>query len=714
MDLSKRAGIWFKRRMPVLVVCFAGLAINLLGVRVALGLKLPLYLDCIGTMLASVLSGYIPGIAVGFLTNIINSLSDGTTAYYGALNVMIAILAAWAANRDGFRRPRIKLTIALMALMGGGLGSVLTWLLYGGSLGEGISAPLAHAFLNSGMAEFWAQLTADMAIDLLDKAVCVVTVALVIKIVPESLRKKLRFFGWRQAPLNSKERRIAAAGTRFSRHMSLRAKVMLLIAAATLLISVIITSISFIQFHESNIEQQVKLANGVVNVVASNIDPARVDEFLEKGEDAEGYNEIRARLGHIMNSTDDIEYVYVYRIMEDGCHVVFDPDSPDLKGEAPGTVIPFDETFMDYVPALIKGEPIDPVISNEKYGWLLTVYKPVYDESGLCQCYAAVDISMKELVAGERVFLVRVIALFLGFFILILAVGAWLADYNVVFPINAMAMVAGAFAYDSEAARTDTVEQIRRLDIRTGDEIENLYHAIEKTTEDTVRYITEAQEKNETISKLQNGLIMVMADLVESRDKCTGDHVRKTAAYAEIIMRQMQREGIYADRMSDAFISDVVNSAPLHDVGKIKVSDTLLNKPGRLTDDEFRQMQNHTTAGGEIIRQAIGAVSREDTGYLNEAVNLAAYHHEKWNGTGYPIGLAGEQIPLSARIMAVADVFDALVSRRSYKAGFPIEQAMDIIREGSGTHFDPSVVHAFLDAETEVRRVAEQHGSTEA
>ena len=149
-------------------------------------------------------------------------------------------------------------------------------------------------------------------------------------------------------------------------------------------------------------------------------------------------------------------------------------------------------------------------------------------------------------------------------------------------------------------------------------------------------------------------------------------------------------------------------------MGKIKVSDTLLNKPGRLTDDECRQMQNHTTAGGEIIRQAIGAVSREDTGYLNEAVNLAAYHHEKWNGTGYPIGLAGEQIPLSARIMAVADVFDALVSRRSYKAGFPIEQAMDIIREGSGTHFDPSVVHAFLDAETEVRRVAEQHGSTEA
>ena len=117
-------------------------------------------------------------------------------------------------------------------------------------------------------------------------------------------------------------------------------------------------------------------------------------------------------------------------------------------------------------------------------------------------------------------------------------------------------------------------------------------------------------------------------------------------------------------------------------------------------------MQSHTVEGGKIIDKAMSIVD-EDTGYLTEAKNLALYHHEKWNGTGYPAGLKGEEIPLSARVMAVADVFDALVSRRSYKEPFPIEKALSIIREDAGSHFDPLVAQAFLDAEDEVRRIAE-------
>jgi HD-GYP domain-containing protein (c-di-GMP phosphodiesterase class II) len=158
-------------------------------------------------------------------------------------------------------------------------------------------------------------------------------------------------------------------------------------------------------------------------------------------------------------------------------------------------------------------------------------------------------------------------------------------------------------------------------------------------------------------------------------------------------------------------MEDVVNSAPLHDIGKIHVPDAILNKPGKLTDEEFRKMQEHTTAGKEIIESTISSVSVE-AGYLKEARNLAAYHHEKWNGKGYPCGLAGEEIPLSARIMAVADVFDALVSTRSYKKPFPFEKAMDIIREGAGSHFDPLVAQAFLNAEDEVRRISEANDAS--
>ena len=212
---------------------------------------------------------------------------------------------------------------------------------------------------------------------------------------------------------------------------------------------------------------------------------------------------------------------------------------------------------------------------------------------------------------------------------------------------------------------------------------------------------------------MQNGLIYVLADLVESRDKLTGDHIKKTAAYTKIITDQLKANSCYTDILTDEYCENIVSSAPLHDIGKIVVPDAILNKPGKLTDEEFAIMKTHAAAGGEILRQALEAVSvsENDSGYLQEAIRMASYHHEKWNGKGYPEGLAGEDIPLSARIMAVADVFDALVSKRCYKDGFSFEKAMGIIEESSGSHFDPNIVTAFIQASDQVREVAEMYGS---
>ena len=224
-------------------------------------------------------------------------------------------------------------------------------------------------------------------------------------------------------------------------------------------------------------------------------------------------------------------------------------------------------------------------------------------------------------------------------------------------------------------------------------------------TDDSVRHVRDVKNKNEAISQMQNALIVTLADLVESRDENTGQHIKKTAAYVKIILNELKREGVYKDRLTDAFIENVVNSAPLHDIGKIAVPDSILNKPGKLTKEEFDLMKTHTTAGGKIIGSIIATVP--DSKYLDEAKNLATYHHERWDGKGYPTGLAGENIPLSARVMAVADVFDALVSKRSYKEGFSYEKAFSIIEEESGTHFDPKLVDAFFRAKDEVLRVAD-------
>ena len=197
MKLKTRSGC----NVPgVLILCAACLLINLGGVRLALWLNLPLFLDCIGTVLAAVIGGYIPGMAVGFLTNAINGLADPTTAYYGVLNVSIALAAALCAQRGWFRKPaRLPLIALILALIGGGLGSVLTWQLYGGGIGEGISAPLAHRLYDNGvLSMFLSQLAADMLIDLMDKLVCVAIVMLVINLIPKETQDILYFRLWRQ------------------------------------------------------------------------------------------------------------------------------------------------------------------------------------------------------------------------------------------------------------------------------------------------------------------------------------------------------------------------------------------------------------------------------------------------------------------------------------------------------------------------------------
>ena len=693
------------KRFYLIALCVGGLLINTLCAKIPAVLHIPLYLDNIGSALAAALGGYIPGIIVGFFTNLVNGISDTASTYYGSLTVLIAICSAWFADQGYYRKPwKLPIVVLVFALIGGGIGSVLTWTLYGFEFGTSISAPLAERLLSmGGLTPFWAQFIADMLVDIADKAITVTVVAVTLSVMPRRLNDAFWFAGWQQAPLS--RRKMAAADKKRARRMSLRSKIIMLVAAAMVIIAGVVTIISFVHFKNAAIDEQIELAYGVAHVAGDAIDAERVDEYIELGEAAEGYERIDKRFNDLVNSSENIEYVYCYRILEDGCHVVFDADTPEVPGSEPGEVVEFDQAFMDDLPDLLAGKTIKPVLSNEKYGWLLTVYWPVYNSAGECQCYVGVDINMNHINTNGYQFIARVVSLFFGFFLLMLTSAIWLAEYNIILPINSMDIATSNAAYNSEEARVRAVESIKELDIHTGDEIENLYRSVVKTTEDMVETIENVEYQSEIISKLQNGLVLVLADMVESRDKCTGDHVRKTAAYADIIVRQLKKEGVYLEQLTDEFMDDVVNSAPLHDVGKIHVSDTILNKPGKLTDEEFELMKQHTTAGAEVISRAIDTVSEEQSGYLKEAMNLAHYHHEKWNGSGYPCGLKGEDIPLSARIMAVADVFDALVSRRSYKEGFPFEKAMDIIREGSGSHFDPKVVEAFIHAQDDVRRV---------
>ena len=685
-----------RKIVTVLIFCLVCVLINYIGSQIATLLNTPFYFDNLGIILSGAFGGYIPGIVVGYATNFATSINDPMSFYYCVISVLNAIVVAYGARRGWFDKiPTVLLVIVVLAFIGGVLGSVITWFLYGP--GEGVPAT-AQAFLEMVGNNF--------LIDLGDKGITVAVAVIIMRLLPKKLTGLLDLTIWQQAPLEGE--RLEAVRHVATRGFSLRMKIVCIVAAVMVIVAVVTTGISYVMFHGSSVDSQTKVGQGVTNLLAAVIDADQIGNYMTNGEDTPGYKQTEKALADIRDSFDDVQYVYVYKIMEDGCHVVFDPDTADEQGSDMGDVLEFEDAFMPYVDDLLAGKPIDPIISNDAYGWLLTVYQPVYDSQGYCTCYVAADISMEYVMTGEQNFLARVIILFLAFFILICAVAIWLAEYGIIMPINSIAQTSSSFAFDSESTRDDSVEQLRALDVKTADEVENLYTAVVKMSEDTVQFITDANEQAATIERMQENLIMVMADLVESRDQYTGDHVRKTAAYTKITMEQMRREGMYSDELTDEFISNVVKSAPLHDVGKIVVSDTILNKPGRLTDEEFELMKRHTLAGAEILEGAKGAVS--EGSYLDEACRLAAYHHEKWNGRGYPYGLSGEDIPLSARIMAVADVFDALVSKRSYKDGMPIEKALDIIRKDAGSHFDPLVAQAFLHAEAEARVIASQHG----
>jgi response regulator RpfG family c-di-GMP phosphodiesterase len=491
---------------------------------------------------------------------------------------------------------------------------------------------------------------------------------------------------------------------------SIQKKILLLIFIALGVFGLVAARLSYEHYLNATIEQHKRLGVSTSALVASVIDADRVQNFIKNGELASGYMNTKRQLEIIRDSSPNIKYVYVYKILPDGCHVVFDLDPDETTAGKPGEVVEFDEAFKPYLPTLLKGGRIDPIISDDKFGWLLTVYTPVYDNDGTCQCYAAVDISMEHLRKDTERFFDNM-ALVFGLILLCILAIALLLARRIITPINSMARTTDNFAFDNEQAMEHNLEEIRRLNINTGDEVENLYQAFVKMTNDSVRYVTDIRQKNETIRKMHDAFLLTLADMVENRDQNTGDHIRKTAAYVKILLEELKREGVYTEQLTKKYIRNVVSSAPLHDVGKINVSDMILNKPGKLTDEEFEIMKTHTTAGGRIIASLIDKVP--DSDYLYEAKNLAMYHHEKWNGKGYPSGLAGEDIPLSARVMAVADVFDALISNRCYKKGFPYEKAFGIIREERGRQFDPKIVDAFFAAEDQILEVADKFSEKE-
>jgi putative two-component system response regulator len=265
-------------------------------------------------------------------------------------------------------------------------------------------------------------------------------------------------------------------------------------------------------------------------------------------------------------------------------------------------------------------------------------------------------------------------------------------------------------------ALTDSQDEARGLDMGAVDYITKpfnpgLVKARVKNHLELKRYRDHLEElvekRTRDLALLQEVTIESMAALAEYRDPETGGHIRRTKNYVLVLARYLKETGQFKEILDDRAVDLMYKSAPLHDIGKVGVRDDILLKPGKLTEEEFSEMKKHTIYGRDAIRSALDRLG--ENSFLRYAHEIAESHQEKWDGSGYPQGLKGEEIPLAGRIMAVADVYDALISKRVYKGPYSHAKAVAIIKEGKGTHFDPCMVDAFLELEDEFRKIALLH-----
>lgn len=267
------------------------------------------------------------------------------------------------------------------------------------------------------------------------------------------------------------------------------------------------------------------------------------------------------------------------------------------------------------------------------------------------------------------------------------------ADHRKGFELGAVDYISKPFDSHVVVARVNTHLQLK--------------HASDELAQQNVLLEQRVQERTQEILNTQEIAIQALANLAETRDNETGLHIRRTQLYVEVLSGEMASWDKYKSHLTEEVRDQLSKSAPLHDIGKVGIPDNVLLKKGKLSEEEYELMKKHAFMGASAIRKAVDAVG--SCSFLSFAEEIAISHHEKWDGTGYPNKIKGEDIPLSGRIMAVADVYDALTSKRCYKDAFSHAKAKAIIAESSGTHFDPDVVAAFLEQEEKIRAIAEKY-----
>ncbi len=392
------------------VVC--GVVLNVILSVAARQLGLPLYLDTVGTIIVAWECGSLAAILTALASNLLCLPFSGMSAYFTIVNICVTISASRMLSKDVLKRKGGFALFALtLSLVGGVLGGLAAWILNTAVSVDFISVPFVDRIVGlSKIGMLPALMLMNLALNLADKFVTTAAALLIARALPPHIREDIRNIEHEDDPdrfdMNRRHRQLLAA-----------------LAAGTVALAVVCTWISVVLYMQNARKERTEVAKGAAQQVVNAIDPRLVDVYLERGYAAQSYADVKKVLQGIRDNTPDLEYVYVYKILEDGCHVVFDAVPPGDPEGTPGEVVPFDPAFEPYLPALFAGRSVEPLESNDSYGWLLTVYQPIYSADGRCVAYAGVDVSMREITEYVMDFLLRVVLIVSGFLVLLLAVG---------------------------------------------------------------------------------------------------------------------------------------------------------------------------------------------------------------------------------------------------------------------------------------------------
>ncbi|CBK74437.1 Response regulator containing a CheY-like receiver domain and an HD-GYP domain [Butyrivibrio fibrisolvens 16/4] len=462
--------------------------------------------------------------------------------------------------------------------------------------------------------------------------------------------------------------------------------------------------ISITFYYEDCKEEYSDEAFAIVESAASILDGDEIYEYVKWGDKAKGYHDVENQMNMLLNNTQGVVKLSFFIPEQNGYLYLFQVGKEGANLSDNGIIIPYYDEFSKYNDYFKNKEVIDEVMFNSDKSVMFASY-PVRNSNGEIVCYAISDVYMSFLSEYARDYLIKIFLCFSGFVVMIMVFGFTQAGYELVIPINCINKAACEFldSHGDQNALDENVRKTRSIGICTGDEVEQLYRTICQMESEMAEYVRDLRHFANTTRKTQTGLIITLAGIVESRNINSTAHVHNTAAYVRIILNGLKKKGYYSEKLSDEYMEEVEMSAPLHDIGKIQISDSIINKQDELTNEEEEIYKLHTVYGRRIMEKAITIVN-DDT-YLKEARNMAAYHHERWDGKGFPEGLHGEVIPLSARVMGLANELDELIAPRGFKISCTLDEAIEIIKSESGKKFDPKCVDALLECISDVKTV---------